>query len=397
MTIPHPEVLFESATLALADELGADDTVPDLVAHVSKLRKAGHPPERVHHALEQVRLRRKARTKLGHFANRMLFTEAGLEQATRLQVAAHHAGRFERAGLTRLADLGCGLGVDSMAMGALGLTVTSIERDELTAALATYNLAPFDSVHVVHGDARNADLGDIEALWWDPARRDGTTRLSDPGQWSPPLTEIFEKAQTIPSGIKLAPGIDRQLLPTGAEWQWVSVDGDVVEVVVWTGVLARPGVGRAALVLRGDTAHEMTSPQDSADEKVGPLGEYLFEPDGAIIRARLIGDLARSLGGHMIDPTIAYITGDTLHATAFASAFRIDSVMPYREADIKKWVRDSGIGTLEIKKRGIDVDPSRLRSSLPLSGPHTATLILTRVNGKKVAIAATRLRSTKEN
>ena len=397
MTIPHPEVLLEPATLALADELGTDDTVPDLVAHVSRLRKAGHPPERVHHALEQVRLRRKARAKLGQFADRMLFTEAGLEQATRLQVAAHHSGRFERAGLTNVADMGCGLGVDSMAMGALGLRVTAVERDELTAALATYNLAPFDSVHVVHGDAMAVDLPAFDGLWWDPARREGSTRLSDPSQWSPPLVEIFERSQTIPSGIKLAPGIERGLLPRDAEWQWVSVDGDVVEVVVWTGVLARPGVGRAALVLRGDTVNEMTSAADSPDQPVGPLGKYLFEPDGAVIRARLIGDLARSLAGHMIDPTIAYITGDTLHHSAFASTFRVDAVMPYRQQDIKKWVRDSDIGTLEIKKRGIDVDPSRLRASLPLAGSHTATLFLTRVNGRKIAIAATRLHSPSEN
>jgi hypothetical protein len=391
VTTPLPYILLHRDTLALADELGARDTVPDIVKLVSDLKKAGHPQERIHHALEQVRLRRKARSKLGPFADRMLFTETGLEQATRLHVAAHHAGRFHRTGCRSVADLGCGLGVDSMAMAALGLDVTAVEHDEPTAALAAYNLAPFENAEVIHADARDIDLTGFDAAWLDPARRNGGKRLKDPSEWSPPLTDAFAIARKIPTGIKLAPGIDRGLLPANTEWQWVSADGETVEVVVWTGVLARPGVGRSALVLSGDTSHEMTSSTDSEDEPVGELGDYLFEPDGAIIRARLIGDLARQLGGRMLSSTIAYITGDTPHHTPFATAFRVHRFLPYKLADLKKWVREDGIGAVEIKKRGIDVDPATLRASLPLRGDNHATLILTRLGEKRVAIIASRL------
>ncbi len=393
MTTPPPRVLLDRDTLALADELGAKDTAPDIVKLVGDLKKAGHPQERIHHAIEQVRLRRKARAKLGPFAERMLFTETGLEQATRLRVAAHHAGRFQQAGFTAVADLGCGLGVDSMAMAAIGITVTAVERDELTAALATYNLAPFDNAVVIHADVLDSDLSGVDAIWLDPARRSGGKRLTDPSEWSPSLTDAFSLAESLPAGIKLAPGIHRDLLPTGAEWQWVSADGETVEVVVWTGALARPGVGRSALVLSGDTAHELTSPADSPDEPVGELGDYLYEPDGAIIRARLIGDLARQLEGRMVSPDIAYITSDNAHQTPFAVGFRIHRVLPYKLVHIKKWVREENIGTLEIKKRGVDVDPAALRKSLPLKGSAEATLIITRLGDKRVAVIASRLDS----
>ena len=391
MTIPPASVLLHRDTLALADQLGEMDTVPDMVKLVSDLKKAGHPQERIHHAVEQVRLRRKARAKLGPFAERMLFTEAGLEQATRLQVAAHHAGRFQQAGFAHVADLGCGLGIDSMAMAALGIDVTAVERDELTAALATYNLAPFDNARVIHHDALDVDLTGVHGIWLDPARRSEGRRLNDPSQWSPTLTEAFSLATKLPTGIKLAPGIDRDLLPRDAEWQWVSVDGETVEVVVWTGSLARPGVGRSALVISDNIAHELTSPSDSEDEPIGDLGAYLFEPDGAIIRARLIGDLARQLGGRMVSPDIAYITADSPHHSPFASGFRIHQVLPYKLADLKKWVREEGIGVVEIKKRGVDIDPAALRKSLPLKGPNEATVIITRVGGKRVALIASRL------
>jgi len=54
-------------------------------------------------------------------------------------------------------------------------------------------------------------------------------------------------------------------------------------------------------------------------------------------------------------------------------------------------VREAELGTLEIKKRGIDVDPGALRTTLPLHGEGSATLILTRISGKKTAILADRV------
>ena len=126
----------------------------------------------------------------------MFFTEYGLQQATRLSVAARHAARFRDAGLSRVADLGCGIGGDALALAGLGLRVTAVERDEVTAAIATYNLAPFDTATVVLGDADSVDLSTVDGVWCDPARRNSTTRLSNPSDWTPSLSWIFEVAAT---------------------------------------------------------------------------------------------------------------------------------------------------------------------------------------------------------
>ncbi|TPX01084.1 SAM-dependent methyltransferase, partial [Schumannella luteola] len=93
---------------------------------------------------------------------------------------------------------------------------------------------------------------------------------------------------------------------------------------------------------------------------------YLLEPDGAVIRARLIGELARRVDGRMIDPTIAWITSDASPATPFGQAFRVREVLPFDERKLKSALRERGIGTLEIKKRGVDVDPASLRARLGL-------------------------------
>ena len=161
--------------------------------------------------------------------------------------------------------------------------------------------------------------------------------------------------------------------------------------MLWSGPLARERVGRAALVLGPHGAAELTAPADSPDVEVGDLGAYLVEPDGAVIRARLIGDLARSLDGRMLDETIAWITTDAEPATPFGQAFRVVERFPLDVKTLKRELAARGIGTLEIKKRGVDVDPARFRTQLGLRGSASATLVLTRIAGARAALLVERL------
>ena len=76
--------------LHLVDSLGTYD--PERSLKLSEtLRAEGYSPELVSAALTQAKLRTQARAKFGEFAEHMLFTRNGLEQATRWSVAALHA------------------------------------------------------------------------------------------------------------------------------------------------------------------------------------------------------------------------------------------------------------------------------------------------------------------
>lgn len=383
--------LLTTEGLGLLDSLPPFDSKADVVHTVAALRKAGHAPALVAAVLNQSKLRSRAVAKFGPFAARMLFTEAGLEQATRLKVAALHAGRFRDAGVTAVADLGCGIGADALALAAIDLRVTGVERDEVTAAIAAYNLAPFENATIENADATAIDLAAFDGVYLDPARRSDARRLKDPADWSPSLDFAFGIGARVPTGVKLGPGIDRDLIPAGVEAQWISVDRDVVELGVWFGAAARPGVGRSALVIGEHGSAELTAAEDSADVELGALGEYLYEPDGAVIRARLIGDLARSIDARMISDQIAYLSTEAAVQTPFAVGFRITETLPLDERAIKKRLQVLGIGTLEIKKRGVDIDPAQFRAKLSLKGGKNATLFLTRVAGKRVALLAERL------
>ena len=367
----------------------------------TRLRADGIAGDEVAALLSQVDLRRKARLKFGDAAANMLFTQAGLEQASRIAVSNLHAERFARAECNVVADLGCGIGSESMAFARAGLGVRAVELDPFTARVAAHNLGPAalgeaaSQAEVLVGDAQQTSLLGVGGAFLDPARRTSghrnTKRLANPDDYSPSLTFAFGLAEQLPTGVKLGPGLDRELLPPEAEAQWVSIDGQLVETGVWFGPLARPGVTRSALVLRGADAHELHASADADDVDVRGLGEYLHEPDGSVIRARLIGLLAEQLSAGMLSDGIAYLTSDSAVSTPFAQTFRITEQLPSSEKQLKRALAERGIGTLEIKKRGADVDPAELRKRLRLRGPNSATLFLTRVAGKHTALLAERL------
>ena len=386
------DVLFHPEALHLLAEHAEDSSGTDVVREVSRLRAAGHDPEVVATVMTQRRLRTKARSKFGEYATRGIFTDAGLQQATRLVVSRLHAARFADDGFHTVADLGCGIGGDALALSERGIAVTAVDRDPATARCAEHNLSPFPAARVVCADVADLDVAQFDALWFDPARRSNSKRLHDPADWSPSLTWVFDIASRIPSGIKLGPAIDHALLPAECEAQWVDCDGETVECVVWTGALARPGVARSALVIR-DGAHELIGDAEESAVTIGPLRAYVYEPSGAVIRAQLLVSLAARLKAHTIANDIAYLSSDELTPTPFAAAFAVREVLPLDIKKVAARMRELGIGTLEIKKRGVDIDPAQFRTALKLKGSASATLILTRVGDGRAALLVDRVQS----
>lgn len=208
----------------------------------------------------------------------------------------------------------------------------------------------------------------------------------NPSDWVPSLDFVFEKAQYHPLGVKLSPALDHALIPSGAEAQWISVDGEVVETGLWFGALRRPNITRSALIMRGGGVAELSAPGPAEDEPVAKLGRYLYNPDGAVIRSQLLGDLARQLRAFPVSEQIAYLSSDTLTPTPFARSFEITEVLPLNVKKLRTALAERDIGILEISKRGSDHDPAILRKELKLRGRNSATLILTRLEGKHAAL-----------
>ncbi len=124
----------------------------------------------------------------------------------------------------------------------------------------------------------------------------------------------------------------------------------------------------------------LTDEDDPGADEV-PLGGFLYEPDGAVIRAGLVTAVAAGVGGGLLDRHIAYVTADSAFRTPFARSYEVLEELPYREKALRAALRERGIGRLTIKKRGVSVAPAQLRQRLDLRGDEEATIVLTRVAG----------------
>ncbi|MFD5801675.1 methyltransferase domain-containing protein [Streptomyces sp. NPDC127020] len=364
---------------ALLDEVRDTDPAREL-AVATRLRRE-HPAALVSAALGQARLRQRAAAKFGAGdAGRMFFTANGVEQSTRASVAAYRAERFAALGVTSVADLCCGIGGDAIALARAGIRVLAVDRDPATAAAARANaeaLGLAELIEVREADVEAVDTSGYDAVFVDPARRGGRGRIFDPEAYSPPLSWAVGAARTASraAALKVAPGIPHEAVPQDAEAEWISDGGDVKEAVLWFGGTA--GAVRATLLPGPRTLPGTGLP----DPEVRTPGRYLYEPDGAVIRAHLVAEVAEQVGGGLLDATIAYVTADELLPTQYATAYEITDLMPFNVKKLKALLRERRVGTLTVKKRGSAVEPEELRRKVRPQGPNAATVFMTRVAG----------------
>ena len=370
---------------ALAAAMSEED--PDSLAAASQMR-AQFGPELAAAALTQATLRRQAKAKFGEAAVQMFFTRAGLEQATRPEVADHHASRFLQAGVRKVIDLGCGIGSDSMAFARAGLEVLAVDVDPETAAVAQANLA--GAADVICTDANEAAEQLITprvGVFCDPARRNDHGRVWRVEDFEPrwsTVMQLFDGGRT--AGVKLGPSLPHSLIPGAVDAEWITHRGETVEVGLWSGPGATPG-RRSALIMPNARLSATTAPP----LPVRDLSSYLYEPAGAVIRAGAIADLGAQLAAGLLDPQVAYLTSDRLCRTPFAAAFEVRQRLPFHLKALRSWVREAQIGVLEIKKRGIDVDPAELRRRLRLSGSNSATIVISRTPSGAIAAVVQRV------
>lgn len=325
-------------------------------------------------ALAQARLRRKALAKHPD-GDRLWWTSEALEQSTPRAVAQHRAQRFE--GLVH--DLGCSVGGDLLALAARG-PATGVDLDEGRLLLAQANLAELG----LAADLVLADVGSLRPsgqVFADPARRAGGRRGFDPRSWSPPL-DVVLGWEVSALGVKVAPGIDYDVLPADVEVEVVSLSGDVKEAVLWRGTACRGSARTATLLPSGAQIFATGAPVPD----VRPPGRYLLEPDGAVIRAHLVAELAQQLEGWLLDSSIAYVAADLAVRTPFGKWFEVLEVLPFSLKGLRERLRTYDAGPVVVKKRGTAVEPETLRRQLKLSGSREVTVVLTRQSGSQIAL-----------
>ena len=363
---------------------------PEKALRLAEQLRGQYSPGLVAAALTQLSLRTAARDKFG-LADDMFFTRAGLEQSSSEAVARHSARRF--ASLDLIADLCCGIGGDLVALASAARRVLAVDADLQTLRFAERNVAvllPAASVLFVCADVRDLTwAGDVQAVFIDPARRTSSRRLRA-GDSQPPVDWCLALADRVPRVcIKAAPGVPHELVPSGWELEFVATGRDLKEGLLWSPALAtttrRATVLRSA-VLRSGTADEGTAmagaetmvAEPGAQVPVADPGQYLLDPSPAVTRAGLVAELGQQLGAWQIDPMIAFLSLDRPVSTPFARTLHVLESMPWHERQVAQRLRELGIGSADLRRRGLAGDVEQIRRRLGLSGDRTATIVLTR-------------------
>ena len=369
------------ALLARAVE-ATGETGYDELAVQAELRRTT-AAERVAAALTQAELRRRAVPKFGDLAARMYFTHDGLEQATRLSVGTHRAGRLQAAVTQSAIDLGCGIGGDLLALARAGIVVAGVDLDPVRVAVAQANLAALGLAGAVQvADATEIDVGPFDVAFADPARRGGRGRTFHVDEWTPPVA------------VRRGPAPRQRLRQGGAGHP---ARAGPARRGGRVGQRPRRGQGGGAVVgAAGDgrAARDGDRRRRAGDaDRGGRPGRRGRRPRRLPLRAGRRGDPGGA--GHrgrgrrtrrLLDHKIAYVTSDESFRTPFARSYRVVEEVPYREKPLRAALRARGIGTLTIKKRGVDVSPEQLRKRLSLHGEDEATLVLTRARGEGIAL-----------
>lgn len=378
---PDGQRLLERAAAVYAEAGG------DVVRAASALRRAEPNAGHASAALTQAALRARAVAKFGADASRMYFTSEALEQATRAVVARHRAARLATARPESVVDLTCGIGGDLIEFARAGLTAAGVDLDPVRAAVAEANLEALGlEGAVLVADATSLDVSAFGAAYADPARRTARGREFGVDGWTPSwgfVTGLLSGRGLV----KVAPGIPHRLVPEGVEAEWVSDRGEVKEASLWAPVFASC-TKRATVIGAAGLASitEEDDPYAGLGRPLREVGRFLYEPDGAVIRAGLVTAVAGIVNGGLLDEHIAYVTSDEEHRTPFARCYRVLEELPFREKQLKAALRERGIGRLTIKKRGVDIDPAALRKRLALRGENEATIVLTRVGHRSTVL-----------
>lgn len=266
-------------------------------------------------------------------AERWLLTREAAEQATRSTLAAWRAAylRERLTTLSQLTELGTGIGGDSVYLSQ-NFQLEGFERDPARALLATANvrrLNPAALPHQIRPVSGRAEQLRGELLFVDPARRDGGRKFH-PQDWDPPLSSLVGLDSFQAVAVKAAPGIPTEIVAREFELHFLSYRGELKEAMLlqspdrsqprhawlWPRQQAKP------LHREGHPALAVTRPPVA--------GEYLLDPDPALLRSGLLGAFAAPLQAGVVHPKIGYLSSPSPSPDPWAASFRILEVTPLK-------------------------------------------------------------------
>jgi hypothetical protein len=341
---------------------------------------------------EQLACQQKAIKKLPTLSkHNLLYTPLALEQSSGERTASYKASLMSGK---KLIDLSGGLGVDSMALSKVFQEVVYCERDSLLCGVVEHNLkvSGITNVVVKNGESISmlAEYPDnfFDWIYVDPARREQGQRSIALEAASPDVVEchdlLLRHAQRV--CIKASPALEisgvKKLLPSLHTIVVASVDRECKEILLLLErTYASDGPVQIKAVCLNADSEEITEVAGGSDvpRVVGKaVKEYLYEPDPAIIKARLSAVLARDSGLQFVNKSVDYLTADRKIEAFPGRSFRVVECVPYKPKSFKAFLERHAIAGASIQRRDFPLSAEELRKKYRLLESERAFLFFTK-------------------
>ncbi len=371
MTIEELQSLCDPKVLRFIEQHRDDDPSAFALKHHSR----SDLPVRA--MAEQIACRRKAAKKLPKLSRRnLLYTALSLEQASGERAASYKAGLVGIEG-EKMLDMTGGLGIDSIFFAKRFKEVVYVERDEVLADIAAHNFHELgiENITVVRGDSKKilkSSPDDVfDWIFLDPARREKGKRQVGLEESEPNVVQLhdllLEKAGKF--CVKASPALDtgtlQEKLPSLSRILVISVDRECKETLLMCTRESLADVTNVviqAVCLGAGTETIITSEKSESGRSIATdIGKYFYEPDPAIIKARLSVEVARHYDMRFINPQVDYLTSDRMISAFPGRAFRVKESVLYKPRRFRHFLTSAGISAASIQRRDFPLSPEKLR------------------------------------
>lgn len=339
-----------------------------------------------------------------------------LEQASSEETAIYKQRFINSSDV--LLDLTGGMGVDFWAMSSISRCGVYVEQDEVLFAASAFNLPrlmPSSRNQYLHANSIDV-LEELittykpTIIYVDPARRinqKAEQRVFAIEDCSPSLLELEKRITSLKLQnslrllAKLSPMLDikhclAQLSSVVAVWV-IALKGEVKELLLELNI----GMERRdakdiplfAVDLPIRNEEDLFSGTFRGEEELCPiskdLGQYLYEPNGAIMKLGLYQQIGRKLGLKKLHQHTHLYTSDEWIKDFPGRVFRILDIYPYQSKVIKRLIK--GVKGAQITCRNFPLKADQLRLKLRLKEDSQFTIVATTFyDGSQVLVYTTR-------
>jgi len=327
---------------------------------------------------EQIYCRKKAAKKLPEISSsNFLFKPVSLEQCSGEAAAKYKASLL--SGST-LFDMTGGLGIDDIYFSQKFDLVIYCEQDLVISSIMEFNINQLNISNIKIFCNNSVELlknypdMSLEWIYLDPARRDEKKRSIDLEFCSPNIFEIknllFTKTKNI--CIKISPGFDiTEAVNRFKELKKiivVSVNKECKEILLFLekNYCKSPIVQATVLNLNKKNFFiEKTFSLATSNKNISEdVQQYIFEPDPAIIKAKLTASIADKFNLKFINETADYLTGKSGIENFPGRFFYVEHCSPFKPDKLKKYLKENSIKKANFAKRHFPLSVEELRKKI---------------------------------